>query len=106
MNSKIKNRTLGATALLAILLGSAACGNETVPQNDIGTQPGFEARIYPPSSVPEVPYGEKKGPISADAAERKAAAEKAREDRASSEQSARRSQVENKLDKTGNAGLF
>ena len=42
MNSKIKNRTLGATALLAVLLGSAACGNESVTENDIGTQPGFE----------------------------------------------------------------
>ena len=81
MNSKIKNRTLGATALLAVLLGSAACGNETVTDNGTGTQPGFEARIYPPvvavgrsrsQNVPPAPLGEKKVPsaVSADAAER------------------------------------
>jgi hypothetical protein len=98
MNSKIKNRTLGATALLAVLLGSAACGNETVTDNGTGTQPGSAARNYPPSSVPPVPYGEKKGgPISADAAERKAAADKARQDRASADRWARGIQVEGKL---------
>jgi len=101
MNSKIKNRTLGATALLAVLLGSAACGNETVTDNETGTQPGFVARNYPPSSVPPVPYGEKKGPISADAAERQAAAEKARQDRASTERWARGTQVEDQLKRSG-----
>ncbi len=101
MNSKIKNRTLGATALLAVLLGSAACGNETVTDNETGTQPGFVARNYPPSSVPPVQYGEKKGPISADAAERQAAAEKARQDRASTERWARGTQVEDKLKRSG-----
>jgi len=97
MNSKIKNRTLGATALLAVLLGSAACGNETVTDTDTGTQPGFGARIYPPTSVPPAPLGEKRGPISADAAERKAAADKARQDRASADRWARGTQVEDKL---------
>jgi hypothetical protein len=97
MNSKIKNRTLGATALLAVLLGSAACGNETVTDNGIGTQPGSAARIYPPTSVPPAPVGDKKGPISADAAERKAAADKARQDRASADRWARGIQVEGKL---------
>ena len=101
MNSTIKNRTLGATALLAVLLGSAACGNETVTDNDTGTQPGFEARIYPPSSVPPAPLGEKRGPISADAAERKAAADKARQDRASADRWARGTQVEDKLKRSG-----
>jgi len=101
MNSKIKNRTLGATALLAVLLGSAACGNESVTENDIGTQPGFEARNYPPSSVPQAPLGEKKGRISADAAERKAAADKARQDQSSTDGWARGTQIENKLKRSG-----
>jgi hypothetical protein len=97
MNSTIKNRTLGATALLAILFGSAACGNETVTDTGTGTQPGYEARIYPPQSVPQAPLGEKKGRISADAAERQAAAEKARQDRASADRWDRGTQVEHKL---------
>ena len=95
MNSTTKNRTLGATALLAILLGSAACGTETV--NEPSTQPGYEARIYPPTAVPSAPVGEKKGRVSADAAEQKAAAEKARQDQAASDRWARGTQVENKL---------
>ena len=94
-SSTIKNRTLGATALLAILLGSAACGTETV--NEPGTQPGYEARIYPPTDVPSAPVGEKKGRVSADSAEQKAAAEKARQDRAAIDGWSRGTQVENKL---------
>jgi hypothetical protein len=90
MNSKIKNRTLGATALLAVLLGSAACGNETVTDND--TQPGAAAHNVPPAAE-----GEQHGPISADAAERKAAADKARQDRASADRWARGTQIEGKL---------
>ena len=97
MNSTIKNRTLGATVLLAVLLGSAACGNETVTDTDTGTQPGFEERIYPPTSVPPAPVGEKKGPTSADAAERNAAADQARQDRASADRWARGTQVEERL---------
>ena len=60
MNSIVKSRTAGATILLAVLLGSAACGSETVTENGPGTQPGIEARIYPPVSVPTAPLGEKK----------------------------------------------
>ena len=74
MNSTIKSRTAGATVLLAVLLGSAACGSETVTENGPGTQPGIEARIYPPVSVPTAPQGEKKGRVSAETAERLAAA--------------------------------
>ena len=62
MNSIVKSRTAGASILLAVLLGSAACGTETVTENGPGTQPGIEARIYPPVSVPTAPQGEKKGP--------------------------------------------
>jgi len=104
MSTTIKSRILGATALLAVLLGSAACGSESVTENDPGTQPGYEARNYPPSSVPSAPLGEKKGPVSADAAERQAAADKARQDRASTDRWARGTQVEDKLDEAGNPG--
>jgi len=97
MNSTIKSRTAGATVLLAVLLGSAACGSETVSENGPGTQPGIEARIYPPVSVPTAPQVEKKGRVSAETAERLAAEEKARQDRASTERWARGTQVENKL---------
>ena len=97
MNSIVKSRTAGATILLAVLLGSAACGSETVSENGPGSQPGIEARIYPPVSVPTAPQGQEKGRVSADSAERRAAADKARQDRASTERWARGTQVENKL---------
>jgi hypothetical protein len=97
MNSNVKSRTAGATILLAVLLGSAACGSETVTENGPGTQPGFEARIYPPVSVPPAPLGEKKVHMSAETAERLAAEEKARQDRASTARWARGTQVESKL---------
>jgi hypothetical protein len=96
MNSTIKS-TAGATILLAVLLGSAACGSETVNENGPGTQPGIQARIYPPVSVPTTPVGEKKVRMSAETAERLAAQEKARQDRASTERWARGTQVEIKL---------
>ena len=73
MNSTIQRRTFTATALLAVLLGSAACGSEKVTDGGTGTQPGYEARVYPPASVPPAPLGQKKGRVSADAAERQAA---------------------------------
>jgi len=98
MNSIVKSRTAGATILLAVLLGSAACGTETVSENGPGSQPGIEARIYPPVSVPTTPVGKSShGGLSADSAERQAAEEKARQDRASTERWARGTQVENKL---------
>jgi len=97
MNSIVKSRTAGATILLAVLLGSAACGTETVSENGPGSQPGVEARIYPPVSVPPAPLGEKKGRVSAETAERQAAQEKARQDRASTQRWARGTQIENKL---------
>ena len=97
MNSIVKSRTAGATILLAVLLGSAACGTETVSEDGPGTQPGIEARIYPPVSVPTAPQSEKKGRVSAETAERLAAEEKARQDRASTQRWARGTHVENKL---------
>ena len=46
MNSTIKHRTLGATVLLAVLLGSAACGNETVSETDPGNQPARNDNVH------------------------------------------------------------
>jgi hypothetical protein len=89
MNSTIKNRTLAATALLAVLLGSAACGTDTVTDTDPGTQSQGAPR----------PKGH--GGISADSAERKAAAEKARQDRASTDRWDRGALMENKLKRAG-----
>ena len=104
MNSIVKSRTAGATILLAVLLGSAACGSETVSENGPGTQPGVEARIYPPVSVPPAPLGAKKVRMSAETAERLGAEEKARQDRASTARWARGTQVESKLKQSGHPG--
>ena len=105
MNSIVKSRTAGATILLAVLLGSAACGTETVTENGPGTQPGIEARIYPPVSVPTAQVGKSSHEgVSADSAERQAAQEKARQDRASTDRWARGTNVENKLKQSGHPG--
>jgi hypothetical protein len=102
VNTNLKSRTIGATIVLGVLLGSAACGTETVSESDPGAQPGIEARIYPPASVPPAPLGKSAhGRLSADAAERLAAAEKARQDRASTDRWARGTQVEDKLRQSG-----
>jgi hypothetical protein len=94
MNTTTQSRIAGASVLLAVLLGTAACGEETV--TDPGTAPG-QARIYPPVSVPAVPY-DKPGRVSADTAERQAKALKERHDRASTLRWARGGEVENRLD--------
>ena len=47
------SRVFVATTLLAVALGAAACGDETIA--DPGTT-GYDARFYPPSSVPAVEY--------------------------------------------------
>ena len=100
----ISTRTIaGATATLALLLVATACGSETVSDTDPGTAP-VANRIYPPTSIPTVPVVTKKGGVSADAAERAAAAEKARQDAASTARWNRGSQVENKLKHTGYPG--
>jgi hypothetical protein len=76
MNSTIKTRTLGSTVLLAVLLGSAACGNDTVSETDPGNQPGAISANAPRGT-------------SADRAEREAVEKKARQDRASTDRWAR-----------------
>jgi hypothetical protein len=94
MNTSIRTRVLGATTLLAVLLGAAACGDATVA--DPGTAPGPQARVYPPVSVPAVPY-DKPGRVSADTAERQAKAAQERHDRASTLRWARDGHVDGEL---------
>jgi hypothetical protein len=94
MNS-FKNRTLGAAALLAVLLGSAACGNQTVSETDPGNQPAAN----PPAASQNAPRG-----TSADRAEREAAEKKARQDRASTDRWARGTNDENQLEYAGHPG--
>jgi hypothetical protein len=95
MTNTIKNRTLGATALLAVLLGSAACGNQTVSDTDPGNQPGANPAITSPRGH---------GGSSADHAEREAAQEKARQDQASTDRWARGTNDENTLKDAGYPG--
>ena len=94
MNS-IKNRTLGATALLAVLLGSAACGNETVSETDPGNQPAANPPVIASPYAP--------GSTSADRAEREAAEKQARQDRASTDRWARGTN-ENQFEHAGHPG--
>ena len=65
MNKKARSRIAGATTLIAIMLGSAACGTAT-PATDIGGLPKA-----PITSAPKHPNGG----TSADSAERRAKAE-------------------------------
>ena len=47
-------RYLARAALFALLFGTAACGTATTPTTPVGGQPQAPARIYPPTSVPEI----------------------------------------------------
>jgi hypothetical protein len=104
MNKSIRNRAIAGAAVAAVLLGAAACGTETVTETDPGAQQaGVEARIYPPVSVPPAPISKPTPPTgtSADAAERRYAADKARAERADALRAAQGKQIQNKLDKAG-----
>jgi hypothetical protein len=101
MNKRTRSRVIAAAAILFVLLGSAACGTETVTDTDPGAQPAGQARIYPPVSVPPMPII-KPTPtpqgMSADAAERRYANDKARAERADALRAAQGNQVAKKLD--------
>jgi hypothetical protein len=87
MNKKARSRIAGATTLIAIMLGSAACGTAT-PATNIGGQ--LQA---PGTTGPKHPNGG----ASADSAERRAKAE-ARAQKAEALRAAQgRQQHENKL---------
>ena len=97
MNISTRTGIAGTTAALGMLLAFTACGTETVTETDPGNQPAAQSRIYPPTKVPVWTPGVRKGPTSADAAERKAAADQARHDRASTLRWARGTHQENQL---------
>ena len=87
MNKKARSRIAGATTLIAIMLGSAACGTAT-PATDIGGQP--QAPITKGG-------GQRNGGTSADSVERRTKAE-ARARHADALRAAQaRQQHENKL---------
>ena len=89
--NNLKNRTLGAAVLLAVLLGSAACGNDTVSETDPGNQPAAISSNAPRGT-------------SADRAEREAVEKKARQDQASTDRWARGTNHGNQLKYAGHPG--
>ena len=84
MNTSTLTRAAGASVLLAVLLGSTACGTETVNTDPV-SQPAA------PATTKGAPSG-----VSADALERKAAADKKRQDQASTDRWDRSTQFEQK----------
>ena len=92
MKISTRTRIASSVAAIGLLAGLAACGTDTVSDTDPGTQPAAKPAIAPSSHPAE----------SADSAERKAAAQKAREDRASSLRWARGQAQEVKLHRSGN----
>ncbi len=87
MNTKnLTRRAIGASVLVAALTGFTACGTETVNE----TSPGGSKQASAPAS-PNAPRG-----YSADALERKAAADKKRQDQASIDRWDRSSQYNHK----------
>jgi hypothetical protein len=93
MNINTRSRIAGATATLGMLLAFTACGTETVSETDPGVQPVAKSRVIKGG-----------GGISADSAERKAAAEQARQDRASTLRWDRGAFQENRLKYAGHPG--
>ena len=94
MNISTRTRLAGATATLGMLLAFTACGT----RDRVGHRPGHAVRSAPTRSGPD-----RAGGIgtTADAAERRAAADKARQDQASTDRWARGTNVENKLKRSG-----
>lgn len=88
-----RSRLAGFSVLAVVLFGAVACGTETVTETDPGTGTSQVNRS-----------NDADGRVSADSAERKAAEEKARQDRASTLRWARGSHVEQRADKGGLPG--
>jgi hypothetical protein len=97
MNISTRARLAGASATLGLLLAVSACGTETVNDTDPGAQP---------AAKPQVKGGGGKagGAISADSAERRAAQEKARHDRASTLRWDRNGVQDDRLKHAGHPG--
>jgi hypothetical protein len=81
--NRIIRAAAGASVLFAVALGSTACGTETV-----NTDP---TQVQAPAEKKGAPSG-----VTADSLERKAAADKARQDKASTDRWDRSSQYEYK----------
>jgi hypothetical protein len=91
MNISTRTRLAGATATLGMLLAFTACGTETVSETDPGTQSVANPKVRKAGGIG----------TTADAAERRAAADKARQDQAATDRWARGTNVENKLQGAG-----
>ena len=92
MKISTRTRIASSVAAIGLLAGLTACGTDTVSDTDPGNQPAAK-----PAIVPSGHPGQ-----SADSAERKAAEQKAREDRASTLRWARGQVQEVKLHRSGN----
>ena len=90
----ISTRIIGSAASIGLLVALSACGTETVSDTDPGNLPAAKPAVGPSDAARNQ---------SADSAEREAAAEKARQDRASTLRWQRSIQQENKL-KYGHPG--
>ena len=95
MNISARTTMAGSTALLALLLTTAACGSESVVSD-----PGTPVRHAATGGDRQ-----RHGGMSADVAGRKAAAEKLRQDRASSARWDRSTHEGNRLKFAGHPGL-
>ena len=82
-NNTFTRAAAGASVLFAVAAGVAACGDETVTTDPI--------QVQAPATKEGAPSG-----VSADALERKLAADKARQDKASTDRWDRTSQLEYK----------
>jgi hypothetical protein len=100
MNISTRTRIAGATATLGVLLALTACGSETVV--DPGAQPQAKPQVKGGGGRElgrQGGYG-----TTADSAERRAAEEKARQDRASALRWDRSTHEENQLKYAGHPG--
>jgi hypothetical protein len=100
MNISTRTRIAGATATLGVLLALTACGSETVV--DPGTQPLAKPQVKGGGGREQAHQGGYG--TTADSAERRAAEEKARQDRASTARWYRVAHVENQLKHAGHPG--
>jgi hypothetical protein len=91
MNISTRTRIACSITSIGMLAGLAACGTDTVSDTDPGNQPAAKPAIASPGHYAK----------SADSAEREAAAEKARQDRASTARWARGTRFEIKLRRNG-----
>jgi hypothetical protein len=91
MKISTRTRIASSVAALGLFAGLTACGTDTVSDTDPGNQPAAEPAIVPSGHPVQ----------SADSAERQAAAEKARQDRASTARWARGTHFENNLKRAG-----